>query len=195
MLTSIRNVRFYIKNALEYNVYHRCLCYFLHQIKVAAFVMCITSSSVSLEIGCKLSICDHIVPEKGWFGQPKYSTPLKSILRCIGSCSKYLASQLVIDPYHSLSKQKILPVEPLIQCEAGRAKTMQRQSLYSPRTPKWPPSDKRELRRSDQATSPTYADRKIVHGYLLQNSGIFSQNSEILATTSYSKNPRVNKDV
>ena len=36
-----------------------------------------------------------------------------------------------------MSKQKILPVEPLIQCEAGRAKTMQRQSLYSPRTPKW----------------------------------------------------------
>ena len=50
-----------------------------------------------------------------------------------------------IGPYHSMSKQKILPVEPLIQCEAGRAKTMQRQSLYSPRTPKWPPSDKGEL--------------------------------------------------
>ena len=50
-----------------------------------------------------------------------------------------------IDPYHSMSKQKILPVEPLIQCEAGRAKTIQRQSLYSPRTPKWPPSDKGEL--------------------------------------------------
>ena len=44
-----------------------------------------------------------------------------------------------------MSKLKILPVEPLIQCEAGRAKTMQRQSLYSPRTPKWPPSDKGEL--------------------------------------------------
>ena len=44
-----------------------------------------------------------------------------------------------------MSKQKILLVEPLIQCEAGRAKTMQRQSLYSPRTPKWPPSDKGEL--------------------------------------------------
>ena len=44
-----------------------------------------------------------------------------------------------------MSKQKILPVEPLIQCEAGRAKTMQRQSLYSPRTPKWPPSDEGEL--------------------------------------------------
>ena len=43
-----------------------------------------------------------------------------------------------------MSKQKILPVEPLIQCEAGRAKTMPRQSLYSPRTPKWPPSDKGE---------------------------------------------------
>ena len=44
-----------------------------------------------------------------------------------------------------MSKPKILPVEPLIQCEAGRAKTMQRQSLYSPRTPKWPPSDKGEF--------------------------------------------------
>ena len=44
-----------------------------------------------------------------------------------------------------MSKQKVLPVEPLIQCEAGRAKTMQRQSLYSPRTPKWPPRDKGEL--------------------------------------------------
>ena len=44
-----------------------------------------------------------------------------------------------------MSKQKILPVEPLIQCEAGRAKTMQRQSLYSPRTPKWPLRDKGEL--------------------------------------------------
>ena len=50
-----------------------------------------------------------------------------------------------IGPYLSMSKQNILPVEPLIQCEAGRAKTMQRQSLYSPRTPKWPPSDKGEL--------------------------------------------------
>ena len=30
---------------------------------------------------------------------------------------------MIIDPYHSMSKQKILPVEPLIQCEAGRAKT------------------------------------------------------------------------
>ena len=27
--TSIRNVKFYI-NAFEYNVYHRCLCYFLN---------------------------------------------------------------------------------------------------------------------------------------------------------------------
>ena len=30
MLSSIRNVKFY-KNALEYSVYHRCLCYFLNQ--------------------------------------------------------------------------------------------------------------------------------------------------------------------
>ena len=28
-----------------------------------------------------------IVPEEGWFGQPKYSTrPLKNILRCVGFC-------------------------------------------------------------------------------------------------------------
>ena len=34
MLTSIRNVKSY-KNALEYNVYHRCLCYFLNQATMA----------------------------------------------------------------------------------------------------------------------------------------------------------------
>ena len=50
-----------------------------------------------------------------------------------------------------MSKQKILPVEPLIQGEAGRAKTMQRQSLYSLRTPKWPPSDKGELEETSNS--------------------------------------------
>ena len=64
---------------------------------------------------------------------------------------RYDAKSFSIDPYHSMSKQKILPVEPLIQCEAGRAKTMQRQSLYSPKTPKWPPSDKGELAHNDVA--------------------------------------------
>ena len=34
-----------------------------------------------------------LLPEEGWFGHPKYSTPLKSNLRCIGSCLKYLVSQ------------------------------------------------------------------------------------------------------
>ena len=58
---------------------------------------------------------------------------------------KFFEKDKIIDPYHSISKQKILPVEPLIQCEAGQAKTMQRQSLYSPWTPKWPPRDKGEL--------------------------------------------------
>ena len=32
-------------------------------------------------------------------------------------------SLTAIDLYHALLKQKILPVQPLIQCEAGRAKT------------------------------------------------------------------------
>ena len=58
-----------------------------------------------------------------------------------------------------MSKQKILPVEPLIQCEAGRAKTMQRQSLYSPRTPKWPPSDKGELARPNRNYASNGAKR------------------------------------
>ena len=30
MLTSIRNAKFY-KTAVEYKVYHRCLCYFLKE--------------------------------------------------------------------------------------------------------------------------------------------------------------------
>ena len=29
---------------------------------------------------CKIPI----VPEEGWFGQPKYNTPSKKILRCLG---------------------------------------------------------------------------------------------------------------
>ena len=52
---------------------------------------------------------------------------------------------LTVDPYQSMSKQKILHVYALIQCEAWRTKTMQRQGLYSPRTPKWALSDKVEL--------------------------------------------------
>ena len=72
-------------------------------------------------------------------------TKFTEIIRKTATGWQSLSFEFLIDPYHSMSKQKILPVEPLIQCEAGRAKTMQRQSLYSPRTPKWPPSDKGEL--------------------------------------------------
>ena len=36
-------------------------------------------------------------PERLWDnGQPKYNTPLKSNLHCIGSCSKYLASKIFV---------------------------------------------------------------------------------------------------
>ena len=38
-VTSIRNVKFY-KNALEYNVYHRCLCYFLNQVMRGCCIAC-----------------------------------------------------------------------------------------------------------------------------------------------------------
>ena len=37
MWTSIRNVKFF-KNALEYNVYHRCLCNFLNQTTIGITV-------------------------------------------------------------------------------------------------------------------------------------------------------------
>ena len=47
------------------------------------------------------SMLTLIVPEEGWFGQPKYSTSLKSNLHCIGSCLKYLVSQLEITPIRS----------------------------------------------------------------------------------------------
>ena len=30
---------------------------------------------------------------------------------------------MTIELYHTMLEQKILPVQPLIQCEAGRAKT------------------------------------------------------------------------
>ena len=36
---------------------------------------------------------------------------------------KQLVLRYRIDLYHTMLKQKILPVQPLIQCEAGRAKT------------------------------------------------------------------------
>ena len=31
---------------------------------------------------CKIPI----LPEEDWYGQPKYSTPSKNILRCVGFC-------------------------------------------------------------------------------------------------------------
>ena len=35
---------------------------------------------------CKI----FIVPEEGWFGQPKYSTHIKTFLRCAGFCLCFL---------------------------------------------------------------------------------------------------------
>ena len=32
--TFVKNALLHCKNALEYNVYHRCLCYFLNQINM-----------------------------------------------------------------------------------------------------------------------------------------------------------------
>ena len=58
MLTSIRNVKFY-KNAFEYNVYHRCLCYFLNLVpRVSRLTAYVRTKSlvISVKSCCKL-IC------------------------------------------------------------------------------------------------------------------------------------------
>ena len=39
---------------------------------------------------CKI----FIVPEEGWFGQPKYSTHIKTFLRCTGFCLYFLPRPL-----------------------------------------------------------------------------------------------------
>ena len=37
-------------------------------------------------INTRTNVKSSIVPEEGWFGQPKYSTLQKIILRCVGFC-------------------------------------------------------------------------------------------------------------
>ena len=51
------------------------------------------------QVSCHTKICNKkitfqciifIVPEEGWFGQPKYSTHIKTFLRCTGFCLYFL---------------------------------------------------------------------------------------------------------
>ena len=37
----------YIKNALEYNVYHRCLCYFLNECSISNVFLCVMTLRLS----------------------------------------------------------------------------------------------------------------------------------------------------
>ena len=83
-----------------------------------------------------------------------------------------------------MSKQEILPVEPLIQCEAGRAKTIQRQSLYSPRTPKWPPSDKGEYCTIRDLKCPCDQKNQFLFFFGFQNYGCFPLCLTIRSETS-----------
>ena len=41
-----------------------------------------------------------IVPEEGWFGQPKYSTHIKTFLRCTGFCL-YFLHFIYVKPFRS----------------------------------------------------------------------------------------------
>ena len=43
-------------------------------------------SNKKITFQCKI----FIVPEEGWFGQPKYSTHIKTFLRCTGFCLYFL---------------------------------------------------------------------------------------------------------
>ena len=43
-------------------------------------------SNKKITFQCKI----FIVPEEGWFGQPKYSTHIKTFLRCAGFCLYFL---------------------------------------------------------------------------------------------------------
>ena len=63
-----------------------------------------------------------IVPEEGWFGQPKYSTHIKKFLRCTGFCL-YFLHFIYVKPVRS----------PLIQrTPAGSSFRLLAQTFYSP---------------------------------------------------------------
>ena len=62
-----------------------------------------------------------IVPEEGWFGQPKYSTHIKTFLRCTGFCL-YFLHFIYVKPVRS----------PLIQrTPAGSSFRLLAQTFYS----------------------------------------------------------------
>ena len=62
-----------------------------------------------------------IVPEEGWFGQPKYSTHIKTFLRCTGFCL-YFLHFIYVKPVRS----------PLIQrTPAGSSFRLLAQTLYN----------------------------------------------------------------
>ena len=46
--------------------------------------------NIKITSQCKILI----VPEEGWFGQPKYSAYIKTILRCAGFCLYFLQSEI-----------------------------------------------------------------------------------------------------
>ena len=52
-----------------------------------------------------------IVPEEGWFGQPKYSTPSKKPLRCVGFFIVFWYSLWTRPPHLMINKEgQLLPV-------------------------------------------------------------------------------------
>ena len=48
-------------------------------------------SNKKITFQCKI----FIVPEEGWFGQPKYSTHIKTFLRCTGFCLYFLHLKII----------------------------------------------------------------------------------------------------
>ena len=76
-------------------------CYLYHVISLffhLILIFCLHCQSF-LRISVFTKICNKkitfqciifIVPEEGWFGQPKYSTHIKTFLRCTGFCLYFL---------------------------------------------------------------------------------------------------------
>ena len=77
-------------------------CYLYHVISLffhLILISCLHCQSSFLRISGFTKICNKritfqykifIVPEEGWFGQPKYSTHIKTFLRCAGFCLYFL---------------------------------------------------------------------------------------------------------
>ena len=81
-----RNFSIVLPFIMFYFFFHLILIFSLH-CQLFLRISGITKiCNIKITSQCKILI----VPEEGWFGQPKYSTYIKTILRCAGFCLYFL---------------------------------------------------------------------------------------------------------